>query len=116
MDKGLNDLAEPLPVNIYRIIQESITNIAKHAQAKHAHISIKRSHDQVLAIKVTDDGIAETDIMTMNKGMGLLGINERVKALGGSLSIASDHGFSLSIELPIPSTTDVHLEEQHEHE
>ncbi|WP_086662068.1 histidine kinase [Lentzea kentuckyensis] len=83
----------------YRIVQESLTNIARHAAAANAKISIDYRPDALL-IRVDDDGTATP---TGNPGVGLLGMRERVTALGGSLKAAprSEGGFTVQAELPV---------------
>lgn len=91
---------------IYRIVQETLTNIARHANAHSASILVERRGDIVLTI-VEDDGIG-FDVNT-NQGerhLGLLGMRERAELLNGKLTIESspEHGTSIFIEIPLPST------------
>ncbi|NGY66339.1 sensor histidine kinase [Lentzea sp. NEAU-D13] len=83
----------------YRIVQESLTNIARHAAAATAKISIDYRPDALL-IRVDDDGTA---IPSGDPGVGLLGMRERVTALGGSLKAAprDEGGFTVQAELPV---------------
>jgi signal transduction histidine kinase len=83
----------------YRIVQESLTNIARHAAAATAKISIDYRPDALL-IRVDDDGTATP---SGDPGVGLLGMRERVTALGGSLRAAprSEGGFTVQAELPV---------------
>ena len=83
----------------YRIVQESLTNIARHAAAATAKISIDYRPDALL-IRVDDDGTATP---SGNPGVGLLGMRERVTALGGSLKAAprDEGGFTVQAELPV---------------
>ena len=88
---------------VYRIIQETLTNIVRHAQAKSASILIEKHGDTVRAI-VEDDGIG-FDVNT-NQGelhLGLLGMRERAELLNGTLTIESapEHGTSVFIEIPL---------------
>jgi two-component system, NarL family, sensor histidine kinase UhpB len=96
-----DNFPEPLPVNIYRIIQESLTNISKHAQARLAEIILAQQGNNILLI-ITDNGIAETDSFDDTSGVGLLGIRERVTALGGQLQLSSPKGDGLTININIP--------------
>lgn len=100
-------LSERLPgeveTAIYRIAQEALTNVARHAQAHSASILIERHADTVRAI-VEDDGVG-FDAHT-NHGechLGLLGMRERAELLGGTLTIEStpEHGTSVFIEIPL---------------
>ena len=83
----------------YRIVQESLTNIARHAAAATAKISIDYRPDALL-IRVDDDGTATP---SGDPGVGLLGMRERVTALGGSLKAAprDEGGFTVQAELPV---------------
>lgn len=92
---------------IYRIVQEALTNIARHAQAKSASILIEKRGDFVRAI-VEDDGIG-FDVNTNHgeRHLGLLGMRERAELLNGTLTIESEseRGTSIFIEIPlVPST------------
>lgn len=100
-------LAERLPGDvetaIYRIVQEALTNIARHAAAKSTSILVERRGDLVRAI-VEDDGIG-FDVNT-NQGelhLGLLGMHERAELLNGTLTIESspERGTSIFIEIPL---------------
>ncbi len=85
----------------YRIVQESLTNIARHAGAATASVRIDYQPD-VLVIRVDDDGKATVDTAPA-PGVGLLGMRERVTALGGRLQAAprSEGGFTVHAELPV---------------
>jgi signal transduction histidine kinase len=91
---------------IYRIVQEALTNIARHAYAKTASILIERRNDIVRAI-IEDDGVG-FDINTDHgeRHLGLLGMRERAELLDGKLTIESspEHGTSIFIEIPLAST------------
>ncbi|MEU4712535.1 histidine kinase [Micromonospora purpureochromogenes] len=89
----------------YRIVQESLTNIARHAAAATASVRIDCRPD-VLAIQVDDDGKATPDSAPM-PGVGLLGMRERVTALGGRLRAEprSEGGFTVQAELPVGRTS-----------
>ncbi|MFJ4820404.1 sensor histidine kinase [Streptomyces sp. NPDC088801] len=84
----------------YRIVQESLTNVARHAAATTASVLIEYRPD-TLAIRVDDDGKA-TPLPTPTPGLGLLGMRERVTALGGRLRTGprSAGGFTVQAELP----------------
>lgn len=106
-------LNERLPgeveTTIYRIVQETLTNIARHAHARAASIMVERRGHIVRAI-VEDDGIGFD--VNSNRGerhLGLLGMSERAELLNGKLTIESapEHGTSIFIEIPIlPASVD----------
>ncbi|WP_430009450.1 histidine kinase [Methylophaga lonarensis] len=101
-DAMIDQLPEPLPVNLYRIVQESLTNIAKHANATQAEVHIAVNEQQV-QININDNGDNNATPIEPSLGVGLLGIRERVSALGGEILIArgQQHGWSIQVKLPI---------------
>ncbi|MEV3927329.1 sensor histidine kinase [Actinomadura coerulea] len=89
----------------YRIVQESLTNVARHAAAATASVRIDYRPDS-LAIRVDDDGEGTPDTAP-TPGLGLLGMRERVTALGGRLSAGprGERGFTVQAELPVEQTS-----------
>lgn len=87
---------------IYRIVQEALTNITRHAQASRVDLSLRRV-DDLLDISIQDDGrgIAAQD-MDKASSYGLIGMRERVWALHGDISILSDGGTRIMVRLPLP--------------
>lgn len=100
---GERRLSVVIEQELYRIAQESLNNVVKHAEAKEVHINIKYEDDHV-SLEVIDDGRG-FDIRTANQsgGVGLLGIQERVKQLGGSIEIESapGNGTHLTVRIPV---------------
>ena len=101
-------LPSDVEVCVYRVVQEALTNVARHAEAKSCRVSLQRHADSLL-VAVEDDGsgiaparVARTD---GTGGVGLVGIRERVSRLGGSvrLETAVGRGTRLTIAIPIPS-------------
>jgi signal transduction histidine kinase len=92
---------------LFRILQESLANVARHAQATEVKIALERSGD-LLTMKVRDNGIGMAP-REDTRGCGLVGIADRVAAAGGKFAIASDPGngtlLSLSIPLQRPSSS-----------
>jgi signal transduction histidine kinase len=78
---------EAVNITVFRIVQEALTNIAKHARAQAVLIDIE-SKVNYLTIAITDDGVG-FDVSKKNSGYGLLGIAERVEALAGCMEINS---------------------------
>jgi len=103
------DLDETLKLTAYRVIQESLSNIAKHAGARQVRLQLDRTRSgsngpDLIRITVTDDGAgANPDAHT--RGLGLIGMRERVAALGGRLEISSapGRGFELKAQIPVDS-------------
>jgi len=96
-----NDVPATVDRTAYRIVQESLTNIARHAAAATASVRIGYG-PAALVIRVDDDGTATPDTAS-TPGVGLLGMRERVTALGGRLQAAprSEGGFTVHVELPL---------------
>ncbi|MEX1199564.1 MAG: histidine kinase [Methylophaga sp.] len=102
IDTDLATLPEPLPVNIYRIVQEALTNIAKHAYATQTSIELNCPQAGTLALQIKDNGLAEAKNIQQSMGMGLLGIHERVSALGGQTNITANPGGGLKMLITLP--------------
>jgi len=96
-----HDVPAAVDRTAYRIVQESLTNIARHAAAATASVRIDYRPD-ALAIRVDDDGKATPDTVPV-PGVGLLGMRERVTALGGCLRAEprGEGGFTVQAELPV---------------
>ena len=92
-------LPAPVEAAAYYIASEALTNVAKHAHANVVEL-IAAHDDGVLTLEVRDDGIGGVDA---SRGSGILGLTDRVEALGGTISIASPPrgGTTLSVRLPI---------------
>ena len=88
---------------VYRVIQEALTNCARHAQASTISVDVT-SRDGQLRVEVTDDGVG-LDPSSGRRGLGLRGIEERVKELRGTLAIAqrASKGTTLTVVLPVPA-------------
>jgi signal transduction histidine kinase len=92
-------LTDQVEVAAYYIVSETLTNVAKHAQAAHVKIEAAVS-DGKLRVTVCDDGVGGADA---SGGSGLTGLADRVQALGGTFSISSPPGggTTLAVELPL---------------
>jgi signal transduction histidine kinase len=86
-------LPEPVEVAAYYIVSEALTNTAKHACASAVHVAIE-AHDSVLELTIRDDGSGGTDPA---RGSGLIGLADRVDALGGMIEVASPVGTAACI-------------------
>ena len=94
------DLPDEVKVGIYRLVQEALQNAATHAHAKNATVLLKRERNSVV-VEIIDDGKGFQPERT--RGMGILGMEERVRQLGGELAIRSTPGKGTAVhsELPI---------------
>ena len=89
---------------LYRIAQEALTNIHRHANATHASIRLVATHDRVEL--VTEDDGCGFDPASVPKGRyGLIGLNERAKLLGGALSVESRPGGGTRLVVTVPLET-----------
>jgi signal transduction histidine kinase len=100
--KVSEDLPEEHKTCIYRVVQEALHNIVQHADARTVQVTVEQT-DGVVRLAIHDDGRGFPAQTT--KGMGLLGIQERVARLGGNFEIASGagEGTTLRISLPLPA-------------
>jgi signal transduction histidine kinase len=97
-------LPRALDLSAYRIVQEGLTNVLKHASAPHADVTLRYTPDE-LRIEIRDDGAGATS--TDGLGHGLVGIRERVKIYGGEMTAgaAPEGGFVLAARLPLGEVT-----------
>ncbi|HSP55418.1 MAG TPA: cache domain-containing protein [Dehalococcoidia bacterium] len=98
-------LPAELETGLFRIGQEAITNIARHAKADNVFVSVNFQEDRV-TMEVEDDGggfdVEAGEARAEGRGWGLLGISERAALFGGSVEIASELGVGTRIEVSIP--------------
>jgi signal transduction histidine kinase len=102
MDEPVN-LDEDQTVAIFRIVQESLTNVTRHAEASCVEISLSRCANDII-VEVRDNGRGfDSESATKRKSFGLLGIRERAAVLGGSIDIASfpQQGTTVRVRLPV---------------
>ncbi|MFA6444126.1 MAG: sensor histidine kinase, partial [Sterolibacterium sp.] len=95
-------LDEATATTVFRVVQESLTNVARHAQASEVTISLH--YGNRLLLKVKDNGCGfDSSVVRKLRGLGLFGMRERILALGGTLKIDSSPsmGTTLVIELPV---------------
>ena len=100
LEFGAEDrLPEPVEVAAYYVISEALTNTAKHARASHARVAVQQ-RDGVLWLSVGDDGVGGAEPA---RGSGLIGLRDRVEALGGSIQVTSrsGEGTVIAVELPL---------------
>jgi signal transduction histidine kinase len=102
IDGDLGNVPEAVNTCIYRVTQESLTNCARHAQAKNIRVTVHGGKDQIY-VTVADDGIGFESGDLAGPGLGLIGMEERVKKLGGTLTISSQSqkGTILEVRLPV---------------
>ncbi len=86
---------------IYRVVQEALTNCARHSKAQNIRITFHADRDR-LSLTIQDDGVGLGPQSTSRKGLGLIGIEERVRELGGRVTIVSQphKGTLLQVDIP----------------
>lgn len=101
----LDDLPDGHRTCVYRAVQEAMTNCVRHAQARRVRVTVARSGAD-LRVSIADDGVG-MDPERPREGLGLRGIEERVRELGGTMTLASapGRGMRLAIHLPAPAET-----------
>ena len=106
--KGIDGrLPVEFETSIYRMVQEALTNIARHAQATAASVIIDRRHN-TLRVIIEDNGVGFLPSARREKSLGLQGIRERAALLNGTLTIEAEpgHGTSLFIAMPLSTVND----------
>ncbi len=99
------ELPPGLELTAYRIVQEALTNVARHAGAAHAHVLVDFQPEQ-LRIEVTDEGGPVNPVVAPGRGHGLVGMRERVLLYSGQLDagpLPDGHGFRVVATLPVPT-------------
>lgn len=103
IDEEIKSHNEKTNITIYRIIQEALTNISKHAQASHVNITLKHNHAKsALLLSIHDNGIG-IHAIDNNFGFGIIGMRERVHGLHGEITISSTLAKGTSIDVFIPT-------------
>jgi signal transduction histidine kinase len=109
MDPNLGRFPEGIELSVFRIVQEGLNNIRKHAAAKNAFLRVQRTPTASLLLFLSDDGqgpIKPLDLASLSadKHYGLVGISERIALLGGTMQIETppEGGLMLRVEIPNP--------------
>jgi signal transduction histidine kinase len=108
IDPALGRLPETIELSVFRIVQEGLNNIRKHAAARRVRLSLQSTSSANLLLRLEDDGQglpAPTDLASLSAGkhFGLVGISERVALLGGYMNIESSRGNGTILQVEIPS-------------
>ncbi|MGX7678589.1 GAF domain-containing sensor histidine kinase [Jatrophihabitans sp. DSM 45814] len=91
-------LLEPVEVAAYYVVSEALSNAAKHAQASVVNVELN-TEDAYLHLVIRDDGVGGADL---SQGSGLIGLRDRIEALGGSLQVTSPVGVGTALLIEIP--------------
>jgi PAS domain S-box-containing protein len=103
--RGLpENLEEGTALSLFRTVQESLRNVAKHSHAHHVKVELTR-RSNTIQLRVTDDGAGfETDSVENNRGLGLISMRERLRCVGGEFSIWSKPSQGTKVEADVPIT------------
>ena len=106
LEGDLDSLDDAVAVTLYRLVQEGVTNVSRHARAHHVDISVRRAQDAAadeVVFGIVDDGCG-ADLSEKALGLGLVGMRERVEMRGGQLELMTSPGRGFSIHATIPLT------------
>jgi signal transduction histidine kinase len=95
-------LPDDVQVAAYYFLSEALTNVAKHARATAVHVYVT-TDDGTLKLTVRDDGVGGA---ALGRGSGLVGLEDRVEALGGKIAVSSPAGYGTSVVMKLPIVTD----------
>jgi PAS domain S-box-containing protein len=107
-------LPQPIEVAVYYMVSEALTNAAKHAHASVVNVELD-TRDAIVQLAIRDDGIGGAD----PQGSGLVGLSDRIEAVGGTLAVSSPPGDGtyIRVEIPlsmeVPTTTATEVDEPH---
>jgi len=102
LDAGAHEFKDPLVTAVYRMIQEALTNVARHARATEVRVSVNAAGDR-LRVAVEDDGVGiEADALNKERSYGLRGITERARTLGGIAGIRRGVRSGTVVEIEVP--------------
>ena len=99
ISESLGETGETAQLTIYRIIQEALTNVFRHAGATHVEINVTPAPARQVAVSVRDNGAGLP--IDHKQGLGMIGMRERVLALGGTMTVASTHQ-GVTVEALVP--------------
>lgn len=95
---GLPDLSPEVELVLYRVAQEALTNVARHAEARQVEVSLGRLGDAVV-LEVVDDGVGIEDL---EPGTGMEGMREQALLVGGRLDVVGGDGAGTTVRLVVP--------------
>ena len=102
MRGAAESLPDGLDVALYRVVQEALQNVARHSRAKHVAVTLALGPDSV-ELAIADDGRGfARDAAGARRGLGLLSLEERVRAVGGRLDVVSTRGSGTTVKVEVP--------------
>jgi signal transduction histidine kinase len=111
IDSAVDTLPDAQRTCVFRVVQEALTNASRHSGARRVDVSVKRAGGWVIGA-IVDDGRGFKRDGHKNRGLGLLGMEERVREIGGSIRVESSPGAGTLVEfrLPCPAPVEVHVD------
>ncbi|HEY3636843.1 MAG TPA: ATP-binding protein [Rhizomicrobium sp.] len=100
-------LPDETETHLFRIAQEALTNVARHARAKHVVMKLETRGDEVY-LSVQDDGLGLSAAPTNGRGLGMIGMRARARSAGGDVSVRSRPGEGVLIEVRAPIRHETH--------
>jgi two-component system sensor histidine kinase UhpB len=97
-DEQLDKLDNEVAISVYRVVQECLTNVVRHAEASHVTVTVSHKGEHVV-VTVSDNGVGG---QVGAEGFGILGMRERVENLGGHFSFQSQHGSGTTVHAQMP--------------
>ena len=95
-------LKDETETHLFRIVQEALTNVARHSGAKHVGIELERNGDRI-HLRMKDDGHGFQD--ERPEGLGLVGMRARARSVGGELQVQSKDGVAIDLWAPLAEAT-----------
>jgi PAS domain S-box-containing protein len=113
-DGGIEVESPAVATSLYRVAQESLNNVLKHADAQQVTIRLAATDDDRVLLSIHDDGVGfDPALRRKPSSFGLLGMTERIRALGGELRVDSRRGAGTTIEVRMPLSGDAGAGEGH---
>jgi len=98
-------VGDEVAVTCYRLVQEALTNVTRHANARKVRIDLSATADfSAIQLRIEDDGCGMDEPEGSSLGLGIVGMRERVAALDGEIELKHAHGSGLTIEVTLPLT------------
>ena len=101
-----SDAQDYLCVTVYRLVQESLTNVAKHSRATKVLLNLYTTTQGNLLLNIRDNGRGLPSVQHSSQGFGLLGMRERVASLKGRFNLLTKPGQGVEISIELPVKTD----------
>jgi signal transduction histidine kinase len=108
-DHVMPTLPDDIALCLFRVAQEAMHNAIKHSGARYIRVGVSSKNDRV-TLTVSDDGCGFNVAAATGKGLGLLSMNERVRAVGGALRVVSQQNKGTRLEVSVPISFDTHQE------